>query len=107
MTSDESPSADVSRSCIRCGDDVEHDRGSRLCDSCEKEVQTSKLLDGVQCERCNGHGRISGTYCDVQRAMKGRDQVCPVCDGSGRVPWRPDPEDVHPDLRAEVKIRAQ
>lgn len=97
----------VGRSCMRCGEDVEHDRDTRLCDSCQMHIQTSKLMDGVQCENCNGHGQVYSTYCDLQRAMNGWDQVCPVCDGSGRVPWRPDPDDVHPDLRREVEARVR
>lgn len=93
--------------CGRCGDEYPRERESRICEDCEKDIQRKKLLDGVRCDRCEGHGYVYGTYCDVQRAMSGRDEVCPECHGSGRVAWSPDLDDVHPDLRTEVKICAE
>lgn len=95
------------RHCSRCGESYPRSRESRICEACEKQIQMSKLLDGVRCEHCDGHGNVYGTYCDVQRAMNGRDTRCPECHGSGRVEWTPDIEDVHPDLRFEVKARAE
>ena len=89
--------------CGRCGDEYPRERESRICERCEKQIQRKRLMDGVQCDRCNGHGRIYGTWCDLERAMNGRDKLCPVCDGSGRTAWTPDPKDVHPDLRAMVE----
>lgn len=93
--------------CLRCGDDIGPNRDRRLCESCEKTIQLRKLADGVPCDRCDGHGWIYSTYCDIQRAMNGRDRRCPECHGSGQRPWNPDLEDVHPDLRAEVAARAE
>lgn len=93
--------------CSRCGNEYPLERKSSLCESCEKAIQLSKLMDGIRCERCDGGGWIYGTICDVQRAMNGRDTRCPECHGTGRVAWDPDPEDVHPDLRAEVMARAE
>jgi DnaJ-class molecular chaperone len=92
--------------CSRCGDEYPADRENALCESCVKSIQMSKLMDGVLCERCDGEGWIYGTWCDLERAMNGRDTRCPECHGTGRVEWEPDPDDVHPDLRAEVKARA-
>lgn len=92
--------------CMRCGDPMDREE-SALCESCEKHIQWKKLMDGVSCDYCDGHGWVYGTICDIQRAMNGRDERCPECLGSGRVAWRPDPEDVHPDLRAEVTARVE
>lgn len=90
--------------CPRCGDEAPRNRDSRLCESCVKNIQTKKILDGVRCERCNGHGYIYDTWCDIQRATNGRDTICPNCGGSGTVTWEPDEEDVHPDLRMQAHI---
>lgn len=76
--------------CSRCGDEYPLDRENALCESCVKDIQTSKLRDGVPCERCDGHGWIYDTWCDLQRAMHGRNTLCPECHGSGRVAWKPD-----------------
>jgi DNA-directed RNA polymerase subunit RPC12/RpoP len=108
--SDQPDTGDVDRwdlHCSRCGDEYPLKRDHSLCESCEKEIQLSKLMDGIRCERCDGGGWVYGTICDVQRAMNGRDIRCPECHGIGRVAWRPDPEDVHPDLRAEVMARVE
>jgi hypothetical protein len=91
--------------CSRCGDEYPADRDSALCESCVKSIQRSKLMDGVPCDRCDGHGWVYDPICDIKRAMNGRDERCPECHGRGRVAWVPDPEDVHPDLRAEVRAR--
>ena len=91
--------------CGRCGDAYPPTRDSRICESCEIQLQWAKLVDGVRCARCDGHGRVYGTYCDLERAMNGRAERCPECHGSGRVGWRPDPDEVHPSLRGEVTRR--
>jgi len=91
--------------CSRCGDEYPAERKNALCESCVKHIQRSKLMDGVRCDRCDGSGWIYGTICDIQRAMNGRDTRCPECHGTGSVAWEPDPDDVHPDLRAEVRFR--
>jgi hypothetical protein len=39
--------------------------------------------------------------------MNGREHVCSECGGSGRVDWNPDLDEVHPDLRSEVKARVE
>lgn len=93
--------------CMRCGDAVDHDRDSRLCDACEKHIQRTLLQKGTPCDRCDGHGMVYSSIGDIQRAMNGRDRVCSECGGSGRVAWSPDLDDVHPDLRAEVKARVE
>lgn len=92
--------------CSRCGDEYPREREERLCESCVKEIQRKKLLDGIRCPNCDGEGYVYGTICDLQRAMNGRDQRCPECHGTGTVAWKPDLEDVHPDLRMEVKVHA-
>ena len=97
-----------SRLCMMCGDSMRHSRDdSRICGTCEIEIQTTRLLEGVRCDRCGGHGYVYGSICDVQRAMNGRDTPCSDCNGSGRVPWEPDLEDVHPDLRMQVAWELQ
>ena len=103
------PSNDVEneQGCMRCGDTVDHGRDSRLCDACEKYIQRSLLREGTPCDRCDGHGMVYSSIGDIQRAMNGRDRVCSECGGSGRVAWNPDLDDVHPDLRAEVKARVK
>jgi len=88
--------------CGRCGDEYPRERESRICESCEKSIQMEKLTEGVRCDRCDGHGRIYGSICDIQRAMNGRDTRCPECHGDGRVAWEPETNEVHPDLRTEV-----
>jgi DnaJ-class molecular chaperone len=94
--------------CSRCGDEYDSPgRDHRLCEDCEKQIQRSKLIDGVRCRTCNGHGYVFDTYCDIQRATNGRDKRCPDCLGSGRVTWTPDVDDVHPDLRTEVTARVE
>lgn len=93
--------------CSRCGDEYPDGRETRICESCEKKIQRRKIVDGVRCERCDGNGYIYGTYCDLERAMNGRDEPCPECRGTGRAAWKPEPEEVHPDLRAEVMTRAE
>jgi hypothetical protein len=98
---------EAGQGCLRCGDAVEHDRDSRLCDECDKHIQRTLLRKGAACDRCNGHGMVADPLCDIQRAMDGRDRVCSECGGSGRVDWNPDLDDVHPDLRPEVKARVQ
>jgi DNA-directed RNA polymerase subunit RPC12/RpoP len=91
--------------CLRCSDEYPADREKNICETCEKEIQRSKIIDGVRCEHCDGHGWVYSSWGDIQRAMNGRDKRCPECHGSGRVAWDPDPENVHPDLRAEVPTR--
>lgn len=93
--------------CSRCGDEYPRDRDDSICEDCQKEIQFEALLEGVRCKRCDGHGRVYGTICDVQRAMNGRDTMCPECHGTGRVAWDPDLENVHPDLRAEARARIE
>ena len=93
--------------CMRCGGTVEHNRGSRLCDACDKHIQRKMLRKGVPCDRCNSHGMVYSSIGDIQRAMNGRDTVCSDCGGSGRVAWSPDLDDVHPVLRPEVKARVK
>lgn len=88
--------------CSRCSDELAGDRDSQICEPCEKEIQRKMILDGVPCKRCDGHGRVYSSIGDIQRAMNGRDRMCPNCGGSGKVSWDPDPEDVHPDLRGEA-----
>lgn len=93
--------------CSRCGGEYPNKRENALCESCVKYIQMSKLMDGVPCDRCNGSGWIYGTICDIRRAMNRHDTCCPECHGSGHVAWEPDPDDVHPDLRTEVKARVE
>jgi len=94
--------------CSRCGDEYTADREKSICESCEKQIQWSRLHEGVRCERCDGAGRVYGTICDLERAMNGKDTRCPECHGTGTVAWQPDDLDnVHPDLRAEVKVRVE
>lgn len=93
--------------CSRCGTEYPRERENTICENCEKRIQLSKLMDGVRCTRCEGHGWIHGSICDIQRAMNGRDTRCPECHGSGRVAWDPDREDTHPDLRTEVMARVE
>jgi DnaJ-class molecular chaperone len=90
---------------MRCGDPCEDSWDDCLCDACKKHIQRRLIHNGEVCERCDGHGRVYGTWCDIQRAMNGRDTVCPSCGGAGREEWTPKLNDVHPDLRAEVKAR--
>jgi len=70
--------------CSRCGDELADDRHDDLCQSCDDHLEHRRRERGVRCDRCDGHGRIYGTYCDIQRATNGRDTVCPECGGSGR-----------------------
>ena len=88
--------------CGRCGDEYPRERESRICESCERHIQYKKLTEGVPCERCDGHGWIYGTICDIQRAMNGRDERCPECLGRGTVSWNPDPDEVLPELRGLI-----
>lgn len=97
----------MSGSCHRCGDPLDEAWDDQLCDDCLKHIQHERLRTGVICDYCDGHGSIYGTICDIQRAMNGRDTVCPECRGSGRVGWEPELGDVHPDLRVEVSARVQ
>lgn len=107
MTRNDRPDDYYEYHCGRCGEEYPRDRDDRLCESCVKSIQMKQLMDGVRCDYCDGHGYVYGTICDLQRAMNGRDELCPECHGSGRVAWRPDPEDVHPDLRMEVRARVE
>jgi len=110
MTEDDEDDDGIDRwdiHCSRCGDEYPLERENSLCESCVKEIQFSKLMEGIRCERCDGGGWVYGSICDVQRAMNGRDTRCPECHGTGRVAWDPDPENVHPDLRDEVMLRAE
>lgn len=93
--------------CMRCGNAVEHDRDSRLCNECDKHIQRQLLRKGSACDRCDGHGMVADPICDIKRAMNGREHVCSECGGSGRVDWNPDLDEVHPDLRSEVKARVE
>jgi len=93
--------------CSRCGESYPRERESRICESCEKTLQMDKLLNGIRCGHCDGHGRVYGSWDDIERAMNGRDTVCPECGGTGRQEWGPDPDDVHPDLRMEVEMRVE
>ena len=76
--------------CSRCSDELADGRDATLCKSCSREIEMKRRERGDRCERCDGHGYIYGTYCDLQRAMDGRDKRCPVCHGSGRVAYEPD-----------------
>jgi hypothetical protein len=88
--------------CMRCGDPLGDSWSDTICDTCKKHIQRKALREGVRCPVCDGYGEVHSTYCDVQRAMNGRDQQCPECNGTGKQKWEPDPEDVHPDLRYQV-----
>ena len=105
--SGEQRGGEVEQSCMRCGAAIEHDRDSRLCDDCQKHIQHKLLRKGAVCEYCDGYGMVYSSIGDIQRAMNGRDRACPECAGSGRVEWDPDLDDVHPDLRVEVKARVE
>jgi DNA-directed RNA polymerase subunit RPC12/RpoP len=74
--------------CRRCGDELADDRDDRLCESCKRHLELEARLNGVRCDRCDGHGYIYGTFCDIQRVMNGRDTRCPRCRGSGTVEWK-------------------
>jgi DNA-directed RNA polymerase subunit RPC12/RpoP len=93
--------------CSRCSDPIPPTREDHVCDSCRKAIQLMLLEEGVRCKNCGGHGFVYDSICDVQRSMNGRDTRCPDCHGSGRIEWQPEIEDVHPDLKTEVKARAR
>lgn len=76
--------------CSRCSDELAEGRDATLCKECSREIEMKRRERGDRCERCDGHGYIYGTFCDLQRAMNGRDTFCPVCHGSGRVPYEPE-----------------
>lgn len=76
--------------CSRCSDELEAGRDATLCKECSREIEMKRRERGGRCERCDGHGYIYGTFCDLQRAMNGRDTLCPECHGSGRVPYKPE-----------------
>lgn len=40
----------------------------------------------IDCDRCNGHGQIKDPFCDLRRAMNGREHPCPKCEGTGSIP---------------------
>jgi hypothetical protein len=103
MTDSDTSTGDTEQGCMRCGAVITHNRGSRLCDDCDKHIQRKLIRKGAACDRCNGHGMVKDPLCDIQRAMNGRDQPCPECGGSGRVDWNPDLDEVHPDLRGQVR----
>ena len=89
--------------CSRCGDEYPAERKNALCEYCVKNIQWSKLMNGVRCDRCDEYGWIYGTTCDIQRAMNGRDTRCPECHGTSSVAWEPDPDDVLYQLKALAK----
>jgi hypothetical protein len=76
--------------CSRCSDELAEGRDATLCKECSREIEMKRRERGDRCERCDGHGYIYGTICDLERAMNGRDTRCPVCHGSGRVPYEPE-----------------
>lgn len=77
--------------CGRCGDEYPRHRESRICESCETELQWSKLIDGVRVDsglarRQASRGRPMEAVMSRFKARLRRCDDCEVVTRSSRCP---------------------